>query len=448
MSASTVAGAPSRVTYAELTHMACRRIACALAAAESSDPPAPMPKDSVAAHRDLAAALAHLGSMLMTPPPHVPATGRRTRPARGPDAQLIASLRTAARARDWDQPHPTEGIAAELDRAAVLLRAAADLWATHHTPEGHPRSLEGSRMRHPATLGAALREWRSMVALSSSLAVVMAERSGAAGRTVDDDQRQALASFPASPLRSASQSAARAGADPGLLHLTVARPGLLRGQPPLVELAQRIDRLRHLAWRLADAGSAPATVHGNMAAIGVAVHHAAAEAHRSLASSLPVGPEQQQHVRAEARARTGLSRWQSVADHVRSLRSAHPATHPIQLERLDIQRLLGRLVPSGRAVTSSQVGWELSRLADSFAEIADSNAQAIRAAHERGDLLLLGSAIPQEALPRRPDLLRARLSDEVIPAPALTIGQLEATYLGIARRDTHRTSPDVSPPAA
>ncbi len=405
-----------------------------------------MSGDDVAAYLDLAAALAHLGTTLIMPPRRLGATGRRSASRRGPDAQLVASLRGAARARDWDQPHPVEGIGAHMDRAAVLLRAAADLWATHHTPDGHPRSLEGSRMRHPATLGAALRQWRSMVALSSSLASALGEPSAVTDLTPKAGDQQAL-----EPLLEPARRLGRGGSastSAGSLHLTVARPSLLRGQPPLAELAQRIDRLRNLAWQLASTGSAPATVHGNMAAIGVAVHQAAAEAHRSLASSLPPGPEQRRHARAEARVREGLSRWRLVADDVRALRSAHPAAHPIQLERLDIHRLLGRLVPRGTAVTSSQVSWELSRLADSFAEIADSGARAVRAAHDRGDLLLVGRAIPQEALPRRPDLLRARLSDEVIAAPALTIARLEATYRDIARGALQRTSPDVSPPAA
>jgi len=463
MSSRTVTRAPSRATYAELTHVAGRRLARALVAIESRDSQEPRSNGSAAAYRDLADALAHLGSMLMTPAPRVPTAGRTTRVRRGPDTHLLASLREVARARDWDDPHPVEGIAADLDRAAVLLRAAADLWATHHTPDGHPRSIEGSRMRHPATLGAALREWRWMVTLSTALAAALADREGATGLTAGSEDHHDLASFPlpaggtaragsaragSARAGSARAGSARAGTPPGLLDLTVARPGRLRGQPPLSELAQRIDRLRYLAWKLAETGSAPATVHGNMAAIAVAVHQAAAEAHRSMARCMPVGPEWRRHVQAEARAREGLSRWQVVVEEVRSLRSAHPATHPIQVERLDIHRLLGRLAPRTGAVTSREICTELSRLAESFADIAGSNAQAVRAAHDRGDLLLIGRAIPQEALPRRPDLLRARLSDEVIPAPALSIGRLEATYRDIARGAPQRTSPDVSPPAA
>jgi hypothetical protein len=121
-----------------------------------------------------------------------------------------------------------------------------------------------------------------------------------------------------------------------------------------------------------------------------------------------------------------------VAAQVRALRTPHPSTHPIQIERLDIDRLLRRAAPSGLPLTRPEVGWSLSRLADSFAEVAGHNAGALRAAQDAGDLLLVGRAIPTEALPRRPDLLEARLTDQVIPAPTTVITRLEASYRAIA----------------
>ena len=82
-----------------------------------------------------------------------------------------------------------------------------------------------------------------------------------------------------------------------------------------------------------------------------------------------------------------------------------------------------------------------------FSQIAAFHAESIRSAHERGDLLLMGRAVPTEALPRRPELLEARLSDRVIPAPSHTITQLEAAYRAIAEHQDVAV-PDVSPPAA
>ena len=415
----------STTTYAQLTEHAARCIARASLSVSMDAAAGRRPRASdVAAHQDLAAALVHLGETLTRPLATGPDPSGRRRG--GPDARLLRSLATVARRRDWSEPSPTHGAGAALAEAALLIRSAADLWATHHGADGRPRSPEASRMRHPSTLGAASREWRTLVALTATAAGALAEHGGEA--TLTEAAVAALSDFPR-PQRDARPSAATEG----LLDLTVARPGIRRGRPALEELADRVTRLRHLAWTLAEVGSAPATVHGNLAAIGIALHRAAASAHRSLARGTPMGPSRDRHIEAAARAEEAESRWREVAGQVRALRTPHPGAHPIQIERLDIDRLLSRALPSGVPLTRPEVGWSLSRIADSFSEVANHNACALRAAQDRGDILLVGRAIPTEALPRRPDLLEARLTDQVIPAPTAVITRLESSYRAISK---------------
>jgi hypothetical protein len=447
IAAAAVPVRPSTTTYAQLTERAARCIAQAhiritMDGIEGRRPNA----FDVSAHHDLAAALVHLGGTLTRP-----LASERTRPARrrgGPDARLLRSLEAVAQARDWSQAGPVEGPGASLADAALLIRSAADLWATHHGADGQPRSPEASRMRHPSTLGAASRDWRTLVTLTAGAAEALATHGRCA--TLEESVVADLSRFPR-PRGDVRASAA----SEGLLDLTVARPGIRRGQPPLEELSDRVSRLRHLAWTLAEVGSAPATVHGNLAAIGIALHRAAAKAHRSLAQRGAIGPTRDRHQEAAARAEQSESRWREVADQVRALRTPHPSAHPIQIERLDIDRLLTRAVPSGVPLSRPEVGWSLSRIADSFSEVAAHNASALRAAQDRGDLLLVGRAIPTEALPRRPDLLRARLTDEVIPAPTTVITRLESSYRMLAkapragepaREFPGEASPHTSPP--
>jgi hypothetical protein len=57
-------------------------------------------------------------------------------------------------------------------------------------------------------------------------------------------------------------------------------------------------------------------------------------------------------------------------------------------------------------------------------------------------------AIPTDALPRRPDLLEARLTDQVIPAPTAVVATLESRYRAIARETRAQRAADTSPPAA
>ena len=430
---SAVALAPTRrstTTYAQLTERAARCIAQAQLSIsmDATEGPRPHERDT-SAHHDLAAALVHLGGILTRPlsPASTPAGRRRG----GPDARLIRSLEAVGRARDWSEPRPTDGPAASLAEAARLIRAAADLWATHHCAEGRPRSPEASRMRHPSTLGAASREWRTLVSLTAAAAEAMAARGPSA--TLAESDVADLRRFPR------PQPEVRATASTGgLLDLTVARPGVRRGQPPLEELSDRVGRLRNLAWTLAEVGSAPATVLGNLAAIGIALNGAAENAHRSLAERATIDETRGRHLDAATRAAEAGASWREVAARVRALRTPHPRAHPIQIERLDIDRLLSRAVPSGVPLSRPDVGWSLSRIADDFSEVAAHNAAALRAAQDRGDLLLVGRAIPTEALPRRPDLLAARLTDQVIPAPTAVIGRLEACYRAIARESRDR----------
>jgi hypothetical protein len=420
----------SMTTYGQLTQQAARCIAQAQLSASTRTSAAEQADSvEVAALHDLASALVHLGHTLTRP--LVSVTSAPVRRRGGPDARLLRSLEAVARARDWSAPGPVDGPGAALVEAAFLIRSAADLWATHHCAEGRPRSPEASRMRHPSMLGAASREWRTLVALTATAADVLAEQASSAAP--GEAAVAALRDFP--------RPRGDLGASPaphGLLDLTVARPGIRRGLPPLEELSDRASRLRHLAWTLAEVGSAPATVHGNLAAIGIALHSAAARAHRSLADGTAPGPARDRHLEAAARAEDAESRWREVAGRVRALRTPHPRAHPIQIERLDIDRLLSRAVPSGVPLTRPEVGWSLSRIADGFSEVAAHNAAALRSAQDRGDLLLVGRAIPTEALPRRPDLLEARLTDQVIPAPTAVIGQLESCYRAISRESRDR----------
>jgi hypothetical protein len=293
-------------------------------------------------------------------------------------------------------------------------------------------------MRHPATLGAATRQWRALVAVAG-LAADSIVRSLPPERAYEG-AAAALREFP------------RPGADPAprphtdVLDLTVARPRPGRGTAPLHDLESRCSQLRQLAWQLASNGNANSVVLGNMAAIATTVHRRAAASHRTYADTVPGTRAGSRHLDAAAGSEAQAQLWEDVSDHVRALRSPHAPTHPIQIARLDIVRLLARVnaAPPG---LKADTCWGLSRIAGMFSEIAAFHAESIRSAHERGDLLLIGRAVPTEALPRRPDLLEARLSDRVIPAPSHTITELEAAYRAIAG---HRevAVPDISPPAA
>ncbi len=189
----------------------------------------------------------------------------------------------------------------------------------------------------------------------------------------------------------------------------------------------------------------------NLAAIGVALNNAAAQAHRAAAAG-PT-PTRSDHLAAAERARASELRWRDAADLIRCLRTPHPQTHPVQVERLDIHALLRQLPSAARGTAATETAWVLSRIADTYAEVAEHNAEGLARAHEGGDLMLLGRAIPRDALPRRPDLLAARLNDRVIHAPALVVDRLLNLYQEIvagdgAQVEKGQVMPELAPPAA
>ena len=144
-------------TYAQLTSAAARRL-CAAEARLRTAPHVPMddalraPSEAprwhevAVAHRDLSFALAHLGRVLAQPAAGATDQGRRRARRHGPEARLLRDLERRGAPRDWSVSPPEDGTAArDLWESARAIRAAADLWATHHTPAGAPRSPESSR---------------------------------------------------------------------------------------------------------------------------------------------------------------------------------------------------------------------------------------------------------------------------------------------------------------
>jgi hypothetical protein len=466
----------ARTTYSDLTAAAAHELARGLHLAQQHafDPDQDRAEQdradrrgliaAIDAHRDLSAALAHLGRVLDLPPGGSSPAGRRPRGGTS-DARLVRDLEERATARDWTEPIPAvESVPGALWQASRLIRAAADLWTTHHTPGGAPRSPEASRMRHPSVLGAATRQWHDLVVVAGAVAdqlVALATSAesgeldahaasgretaaGAAGRLrqVLDESVSAVQSYP----RPAARPAATAVP---LVDLSVARPSQVPdgGGDPLAEVVERITAVHRMVWQLGEAGSAPAPVLANVAAIGMAVAQSAEAAHRRAGAIAPPGPARdgrRQAAEAELRSR---SLWHAVATQVEPLRTAHPSTSAIQIQRAELTRALARLA-SAPAEGIEPTAEALSRASREYAELADLAQGALRSAHERGEVYMLGRALPNEALTRRPDLLQAKLTGQVVPAPTVVVRRLEAALRAIVRDRASESLGGGSSPAA
>lgn len=421
-------------TYAELTSAALEGIVLAKAATTASSlPDHGTLEDAAAAHGDLTAALAHLGRTI---------AGPGGEPS---DLPLIERLESIARPRDWAAPGPSTEPGVALDHSARLTRAAADLWSTHHTTGGAPRSPEATRLRHPAVLGAAYRAWRGLIAAAADSRAALDARAEEL-RIGDPEYASPESADPV--IEYPRPAPSETTAPPAPVRITVARPSVRTTEGPMLELTDRVNRLRHLAWSLAAQGMAPAHVLRNLAATGAALGQAAAQASRAAAKALPRG-SRRDDLRAAANGAAQRSEaWRAVAEQIAALRTPHPANHSIQIERIQIERLLRCVTTTGAATPLPATGEELVRLVYCFDDVARFNALGLRRAHSKGDVLIAGRALPREALEQRDDLLRARLANTSVRAPRMSVRRVERAYRAITDLSLSQSTPRLGPPAA
>jgi hypothetical protein len=405
------------------------------------------------AHRDLTAALVHLGRSLMEPISQGRPSGRWPG-ARGGDATLLTELAPHAAARDWTAPLPApETPAGALTHAARLTRAAADLWSTHRCSRGGPRSPEASLMRHPSMLGAATREWRELIVLAGAIAdrMVALAPPGTPDGQAWMPGTPGPADYPRPSVRRHGDHHAKSAAPATRVDLTVARPTPKLASDPLTAIRDRVDHLRRVAWMLAETGSAPIPILANTAAIGVMLASATARAHRASTDLLEPAhtrgsegsdqarPDPDHHAEAtgpETGAATAdllAQRWSDVARLVADLRSAHPSLTAIQVDRVDLARLLDQLMMHATGPGAPSIAESLSESLQMYAEVARHLAVAVHRAHGRGEIYLRGRALPANALPRRPELLEAKLADRPVPLPTSMIRELEDAYAELHR---------------
>jgi hypothetical protein len=311
-------------------------------------------------------------------------------------------------------------------------------------------------MRHPSVLGAATRQWRELVVVAGAVAdqlvaLVPPADPGDSSNVLAAGGAPSQApacSEPLAALRQYPRPTPRPAAEDGrLVELTVARPSPRGEGDPLADALAQIDQVHRIMWLLAESGSAPAPILANVAAIGVALAQAAEAAHIRAGGAAEPDGEREGHLEAAAQASRYRSLWQAAATHIEPLRTPHPATSAVQLHRAELTRELARLasVPAEELVPTARA---LSRACRDYCDLAELGQRALRTAHERGELHLLGRALPNEALTRRPDLLHAKLTGQVVPAPTVAVRRIEAAYRAIVRDRSGATAGGGSSPAA
>ncbi|MBX9243575.1 hypothetical protein ICW40_01990 [Actinotalea ferrariae] len=333
------------------------------------------------------------------------------------------------------RPHPSQigGAGTPWARAALSLRAAADLVSTHYTREGQPRTADAARTT-TATLDAGLAD------LGHLAQAILAHESPLALRAIQ-------AGVPGGVV---------ARHLPGLEHLTDVARGLTTDTPqrpkarldtlgqvpsrprtddPAAELTDRMVRLRQATWELSGDHSDALASLRTIAELGVAVHaHAAAFHGTDLAESDTAGADR------GAGALVGHARaWQRLHHALSEFVILEPPKTSIRDDAAAAGGLLRRLAPIEHPQTYTpfapaerHIAAVINGAVQVMADIAVHEGTTFDRLSRAGLLYMPARLLPRDLVSGRPDLAIARLERRIVHAPGTVTGATARLYAEVA----------------
>lgn len=318
-------------------------------------------------------------------------------------------------------PQPIEHPWAE---AARTLGAAVDLLTTHTDAAGTSRSPDGPLVWDFAARRRALGRVADLTGAVLSGADTLGLRVGQAGAHWSSVRRW-IPTFDESRAWAADavhQAKDRTGAGP-LDEVGLANPSI-RTTNELLELADRIGRLRRSAWgALSHPDFSVATLH-DFAGVGLAVNAHCAAFHgvdlRKVADSHTLA-QVPQVVRARA--------WQHVLGDLHDVISPGPGDPTVRADAIAVRHLLAQTAPLTEASGGRAANYELDRRAlgavvngavDTMAQIATWNSMIYNRLARSGHVRIRAANLTGEQITDSPELAAAKLrGTSVAVTPAL-----------------------------
>lgn len=259
--------------------MACAHVSAGVAGLALGPLSGPLAaRETVSSYRALLAAIYAHGRALFGPHRLVSvAASLSPDPGDEAAARLLAGLKPFGH-RGRARALPTlDGPAARWSAAATSLGAATDLLATHHDRDGVARTPESFMIEQPHVRAAAEAGLGALACAVLASARDLGLRAGQAGMPWPEVARQLP--YPTKLQAAASvlvEATAFSGYRPVLQRLAVARPGVRTGDA-VVELGDRLLRLRQVGWQLTRETHVGIGTMSDFAAAAVIFHtHAAA----------------------------------------------------------------------------------------------------------------------------------------------------------------------------
>jgi hypothetical protein len=353
------------------------------------------------------------------------ASSRGFRPSTKPGAiQGIEAVVGAAR------PHPSQLAPTTTPwlRAALELRAASDLIATHFDPDGRPRTPDAAAT-DARVLDAGLVDLGHLAATILAAEEPLCLRALQAGmqRTTVGRQLPGLGHLvDLARDISASDSTADPGARARLEALSQTWTPI-RTDDPVIELGDRMHRLRQATFDMAAEPSDTLATLRDITTIGIAVHAHAAAFHGAQPTTAP-DPAISAHG-AQALVLRGRA-WQALHRELSQFATLTPPHASVRNDLLALSRLLPTLAPLDSPANTAalaeaaarRIGAGLNGAITTMTDIGDHSAIALSSLARTGALLLDARHLPRDVVTDNPDLVQARLSSTYVQPPTAVTG--------------------------
>lgn len=419
-----------RATYGDLIDAAARQVALAaigLAVGPITGPT--VAREAVAAYHGLLGAIhAHTRALFGNPPRlEAVAASAAPEPRDAAALNLVRGLKRFTRQRGRVQ-YTVEGPGVPLSAAAVSLRAATDLLATHHDRDGKARTPEAFQLEERSVRAAGLAGIGDLACTVLAAERDLGLRAGQAGipwevvdRLLPDlrsliDTARALAA----PIKPDT-------AQRSLREVAVARPRVRTGDL-VVELGDRLLRLRHIAWQLTREPHVGISTLSDFAAAAV-TFHAHALTHLRPGQDLSangLGRNDMEHQLVVARGT-----WSKIHLQSREMRTATPAAGVVRADTLAIRELCRDLMPLGPAGNQradSDLRSTINGGARAFCEIAGYNACVLAELHATGQLYLSARKLTGDEVTEDPQLVVAKLRGGMVRVPRGQVERFAQSY--------------------
>jgi len=334
------------------------------------------------------------------------------------------------------RPHPSQLSPATTPwlRAALHLRAASDLVATHFHPDG--------RTRTPDAAATDTRAFDAgLVDLGHLAAIILSAEEPLALRALQADVTKPVIIKHLPGLGHLADlardlSTADGGLDASARTRLEALPQTwtpIRTDDPVTELGDRMHRLRQATFEMAaETGDTLATLR-DVTTIGIAVHAHAAAFHGARPSTAPdpaLGARG-----AEALVLRGRA-WQWLHRELSHFVTLAPPHKTVRDDLVALSRLLPALAPLAARASSAtladpasrRIGASLNGAVATMTNIGNHSAAAFADLAHSGALRLNARDLPRDLVADDPDLAQERLQGALVRAPAAVVDAIHAEY--------------------